>query len=64
MIPGAPLLGATETVKGTLSGLTFGLPISEVVTYSFHIFVFYYIITNEVLQDVRYQLFSLFHLIM
>ncbi|KAL6217585.1 hypothetical protein ACLB2K_010802 [Fragaria x ananassa] len=26
---GAPLLGATETVKGTLSGLTFGLPISE-----------------------------------
>ncbi|ONH93197.1 hypothetical protein PRUPE_8G218700 [Prunus persica] len=26
---GAPLLGAIETVKGTLSGLTFGLPISE-----------------------------------
>ncbi|XVE77959.1 hypothetical protein DITRI_Ditri13aG0106000 [Diplodiscus trichospermus] len=26
---GAPLLGATETVKGTLSGNTFGLPISE-----------------------------------
>ncbi|PON34764.1 Lecithin:cholesterol/phospholipid:diacylglycerol acyltransferase [Parasponia andersonii] len=26
---GAPLLGATETVKAALSGLTFGLPISE-----------------------------------
>ncbi|KAM1234443.1 hypothetical protein ACFX2I_004037 [Malus domestica] len=26
---GAPLLGAVEAVKGTLSGLTFGLPISE-----------------------------------
>lgn len=37
LIPGAPLLGATETVKGTLSGLTFGLPISEVVTYIFYI---------------------------
>lgn len=35
LIPGAPLLGATETVKGTLSGLTFGLPISEVATYTF-----------------------------
>lgn len=28
---GAPLLGAIETVKGSLSGLTFGLPVSEVV---------------------------------
>ncbi|XP_051141914.1 phospholipid--sterol O-acyltransferase isoform X3 [Andrographis paniculata] len=26
---GAPLLGATETVKATLSGVTFGLPVSE-----------------------------------
>ncbi|XP_030499846.2 phospholipid--sterol O-acyltransferase isoform X2 [Cannabis sativa] len=26
---GAPLLGATETVKAALSGLTFGLPVSE-----------------------------------
>uniref|UniRef100_A0A6P4A6P8 phospholipid--sterol O-acyltransferase isoform X1 n=1 Tax=Ziziphus jujuba TaxID=326968 RepID=A0A6P4A6P8_ZIZJJ len=26
---GAPLLGATETVKAVLSGLTFGLPVSE-----------------------------------
>ncbi|GKV01779.1 hypothetical protein SLEP1_g14307 [Rubroshorea leprosula] len=26
---GAPLLGATETVKGILSGQTFGLPVSE-----------------------------------
>ncbi|KAL8530210.1 hypothetical protein ACS0TY_007317 [Phlomoides rotata] len=26
---GAPLLGATETVKATLSGSTFGLPVSE-----------------------------------
>ncbi|XP_030499845.2 phospholipid--sterol O-acyltransferase isoform X1 [Cannabis sativa] len=28
---GAPLLGATETVKAALSGLTFGLPVSEVI---------------------------------
>ncbi|XP_073064787.1 phospholipid--sterol O-acyltransferase-like isoform X1 [Primulina eburnea] len=26
---GAPLLGATETIKATLSGVTFGLPVSE-----------------------------------
>ncbi|GAA0166386.1 acyltransferase [Lithospermum erythrorhizon] len=26
---GAPLLGSTETIKGTLSGYTFGLPLSE-----------------------------------
>lgn len=30
LITGAPLLGATETVKAVLSGLTFGLPVSEV----------------------------------
>lgn len=28
---GAPLLGAAETLKGLLTGLTFGLPIAEVV---------------------------------
>ncbi|CAI8614368.1 unnamed protein product [Vicia faba] len=27
---GAPLLGATETIEATLSGFTFGLPVSEV----------------------------------
>lgn len=27
---GAPLLGAPDTIKATLSGSTFGLPISEV----------------------------------
>lgn len=30
LITGSPLLGATETVKAVLSGLTFGLPVSEV----------------------------------
>jgi len=33
--PGSPFLGATETVKATLSGCTFGLPISEVSFFSF-----------------------------
>lgn len=32
---GAPLLGSVETIKGTLSGATFGLPVSE-VSYYFH----------------------------
>ncbi|KAG9149421.1 hypothetical protein Leryth_003380 [Lithospermum erythrorhizon] len=32
---GAPLLGSTETIKGTLSGYTFGLPLSEVIAASF-----------------------------
>lgn len=27
---GSPLLGATETIKATLSGVTFGIPIAEV----------------------------------
>lgn len=30
LITGAPLLGATETVKASLSGFTFGLPVAEV----------------------------------
>lgn len=30
LILGAPFLGAIETVKATLSGLTFGLPLAEV----------------------------------
>lgn len=29
-VSGAPLLGAIETVEATLSGFTFGLPVSEV----------------------------------
>lgn len=32
---GAPLLGSVETIKATLSGATFGLPVSE-VSYYFH----------------------------
>lgn len=34
LVPGAPLLGAIETVKATFFGNTFGLPVSE-VTHSF-----------------------------
>lgn len=34
-IAGSPFLGATETVKATLSGVTFGLPVSEVFFSSF-----------------------------
>lgn len=30
LIPGAPFLGAAEAIKATLSGVTFGLPVSEV----------------------------------
>jgi hypothetical protein len=30
---GAPLLGAAETVKALMIGVTFGLPISEVRTF-------------------------------
>ena len=30
VVSGAPLLGAMETIEATLSGFTFGLPISEV----------------------------------
>jgi phospholipid:diacylglycerol acyltransferase len=30
VILAAPLLGATETIEATLSGFTFGLPVSEV----------------------------------
>lgn len=33
MVSGAPLLGAIETVKATLSGSTFGLPVSEVLLF-------------------------------
>lgn len=33
---GAPFLGSTETIKGTLSGGTFGLPISECGCCHFH----------------------------
>lgn len=31
-ISGSPLLGATESVKATLSGFTFGLPVAEVLS--------------------------------
>lgn len=33
LVQGASLLGTVEAVKGTLSGLTFGLPISEVTSF-------------------------------
>lgn len=36
---GAPLLGATEMVKATLSGFTFGLPVSEVTSPFSFLFV-------------------------
>lgn len=31
---GAPLLGATDSVRATLSGVTFGLPVGEVVPFT------------------------------
>lgn len=35
MIAAAPLLGASDTIRATLSGATSGLPISEVTTFTF-----------------------------
>lgn len=35
LVPGAPLLGAIETVKATFFGNTFGLPVSEVTHHFF-----------------------------
>lgn len=37
-ISGAPLLGSPEIVKGTLFGVTFGIPISEVIIFCFKFF--------------------------
>jgi len=37
LIPGSPLLGSIQTVKATLSGDTFGLPVSEVTPLIPHI---------------------------
>lgn len=60
LIPGAPLLGSAQTVKATLSGDTYGLPISEVTSLLPHFEIPQNIMFLVVLLFVKLSIFVLY----